>query len=128
MSGTDIRCVGPDHTLWINTGTTDPGLFKSIDEGRSWTSQRINLFDVPSEQYVSGFYVTLDGRWSQGGRTHFQKVALISPMICMAATTALLKDHLVETLTSGLQRSVASLESIDLEYVGNNIGVGAGWQ
>ena len=43
-------------------------------------------------------------------------------------TTALLKDHLVETLTRGLQRSVASLKSIDLEYVGNNIGVGAGRQ
>ena len=54
--------VGPDHTLWINTGTTDPGLFKSIDEGRSWTSQRINLADVPFEQYVGGFYVTRDGR------------------------------------------------------------------
>lgn len=40
----------------------------------------------------------------------------------------LLKDHLVETFTSGLQRSIASLKSIDLEYVGNNIGVGAGWQ
>ena len=47
---------------------------------------------------------------------------------CMAATAALLKDHLVETFTSGLQRSVASLKSIDLEYVGNNIGVGAGRQ
>ena len=47
---------------------------------------------------------------------------------CLAATTALLKDHLVETFTSGLQRSVASLKSIDLEYVGNNIGVGAGRQ
>ena len=45
----------------------------------------------------------------------------------MTATTALLKDHLVETFTSGLHRSVASLKSIDLEYVGNNIGVGAGW-
>ncbi len=47
---------------------------------------------------------------------------------CMAAPTALLKDHLFETFTSGLQRSVASLKSIDLEYVGNNIGVGAGRQ
>jgi hypothetical protein len=46
----------------------------------------------------------------------------------LAATTALFKDHLVETFTSGLQRSVASLKSIDLEYIGNNIGVGAGRQ
>lgn len=47
---------------------------------------------------------------------------------CTVATAALLKDHLVETFTSGLQRSVASLKSIDLEYIGNNIGVGAGRQ
>jgi hypothetical protein len=43
-----------------------------------------------------------------------------------AATTALLKDHLVETFTRGLHGNIASLKSIDLEYVGNDIGVGAG--
>ena len=53
---------GPDGVIWINTGTTDPGLFKSIDEGRSWTSQLISLADVSSEQYVGGFYVNRDGR------------------------------------------------------------------
>ena len=46
----------------------------------------------------------------------------------MAATAALLKDHLIETFTRGLHGNVASLKSIDLEYVGNNISVAADWQ
>ena len=52
----------------------------------------------------------------------------ISLYVVQSVHAQLLKHHSVEISSSGLQRSVASFETIDLEYVGNNIGVGPGRQ
>ena len=45
-----------------------------------------------------------------------------------SCAAGLLNHHSVQISSSGRQRSVASFESVDLEYVGNDIGVGPGRQ
>ena len=52
----------PDGSVWLNTTTTEPGLFKSSDGGQSWTSAPIDLAEVASEQWIAGFTITRDGR------------------------------------------------------------------
>ena len=52
---------GPDGTIWINSTTTHPGLFKSSDRGKTWSSVPIRLEDIETPQYVSGFTVTRSG-------------------------------------------------------------------
>ena len=54
--------IGPDGTIWINTTTTDPGLLKSSDRGKSWTALPVHLVDVSSPQHIAGFKATLDGK------------------------------------------------------------------
>ena len=50
----------PRGTIWLNTTTTDPGLFKTSDGGASWTSVKVRLPDVPPNQHIAGFTVTRD--------------------------------------------------------------------
>lgn len=54
--------IASDGTIWINTSTTDPGLLKSNDQGRSWTAVPVHLVDVPAPQHIAGFKPTRDGR------------------------------------------------------------------
>ena len=53
---------GPDGTIWLNTGTTDPGILKSVDKGRTWDPLPVRLPQVQSGQHLAGFHVTGDGR------------------------------------------------------------------
>ena len=54
--------VDRQGTIWINTSTTQPGLFRSADYGKTWTATPIRLQSVPDDQYVAGFTATRDGR------------------------------------------------------------------
>ncbi len=54
--------LAPDGTIWLNTATTAPGLFKSTDQGETWTSVPVDLPDAEPNQYVAGLTVTRDGR------------------------------------------------------------------
>lgn len=54
--------VHPDGSVWINSTTTDPGLYRSVDRGKTWTSRTIKLRDALGEQYIAGLAATRDGR------------------------------------------------------------------
>jgi hypothetical protein len=53
---------GPDGTLWLNSTTTRPGLFRSTDNGATWTPQAIDLPAAPPGQYIAGLLAGRDGR------------------------------------------------------------------
>ena len=52
---------GPDGAIWLNTGETEPGLFRSTDEGRTWETLPVKLSDVPPGQHLAGFHAARDG-------------------------------------------------------------------
>ena len=52
----------PDGTIWLNTTTTDPGLFRSADGGQTWTAVRLHLPEAPPGQFVASLFATRDGR------------------------------------------------------------------
>ena len=54
---------GPDGAIWVNTGETDPGLFKSTDQGKTWKTVPVHLKGVPAGQYLAGFHITRDGHF-----------------------------------------------------------------
>ena len=85
VAGAQNLARHPDGSLWLNTSTTYPGLFRSSDRGQTWTSVPVNLPDVPSGQYLAGFTITRDGRlWivhqvdPEGGGHIFDPLAFIS--------------------------------------------------
>ena len=52
----------PDGSVWLNSATTKPGLFKSSDGGETWAAVPLPLSDLPPEQCIAGFTITRDGR------------------------------------------------------------------
>ena len=60
----NLYCV--DRTLYLNTGTTQPGLLLSYDDGKTWVSRPIALSQCPPpppsrSHDVAGFYVSSTG-------------------------------------------------------------------
>ena len=75
----------PDGSVWLNTTTTNPGLFKSSDGGETWAAVPVHLPDVPPEQWIAGFTITRDGRlWivhqvaPEGGGQVYDPLAFVS--------------------------------------------------
>lgn len=54
--------VDAEGSIWVNSTTTSPGLFKSTDGGKTWSTTAIHVPDAPGEQYVAGFAITWDRR------------------------------------------------------------------
>ena len=77
---------GPDGTIWINSTTTHPGLFKSSDQGKTWSSVPIRLKDIKLPQHIPGFTVTRSGQlWivhqeppDRSGDTPYPRDAFVS--------------------------------------------------
>ncbi len=77
---------GPDGTIWINSTTTHPGLFKSSDQGKTWSSVPIRLQDIKLPQHIPGFTVTRSGQlWivhqeppDRSGDTPYPRDAFVS--------------------------------------------------
>jgi hypothetical protein len=76
----------PDGALWLNSTTTRPGLFRSTDDGATWTTQPIELPGTPAGQYLAGLHAGRDGRlWiihqaapAAGGETDRGRPAFVS--------------------------------------------------
>ncbi len=77
---------GPGGTIWINSTTTDPGLFQSSDQGKTWSSVPIRLQDIKIPQHIAGFTVTRSGQlWivhqeppDRSGDTPYPRDAFVS--------------------------------------------------
>ena len=52
---------GPDGAIWLNTGEPATGLFRSMDQGRTWETLPVKLSDVPPGQHLGGFHAARDG-------------------------------------------------------------------
>ena len=52
---------GPEGAIWLNTGETKPGLFRSMDQGRTWETVPVELPQAPPGQHTAGFHVARDG-------------------------------------------------------------------
>jgi hypothetical protein len=69
----------PDGSIYLNT-QTQQRLYKSTDQGRSWTRLPVNLPQAPPDQVQHGLFVSRDGRlWlmhqSPGGKDLFVSVS-----------------------------------------------------
>ena len=69
----------PDGSIYLNT-QTQQRLYKSTDQGRSWTRLPVNLPEAPPDQVQHGLFVSRDGRlWlmhqSPGGKDLFVSVS-----------------------------------------------------
>ena len=69
----------PDGSIYVNT-QTQQRLYKSVDQGRSWTRLPVNLPDAPPGQVQHGLYAARDGSlWlmhqSPGGKDLFVSVS-----------------------------------------------------
>ena len=69
----------PDGSIYLNT-QTQQRLYKSVDQGRSWTLLPVDLPDAPPDQVQHGLFVSRDGRlWlmhqSSGGKDLFVSVS-----------------------------------------------------
>ena len=69
----------PDGSIYVNT-QTQQRLYKSVDQGRSWTMLPVNLSGAPPGQVQHGLYAGRDGRlWlmhqSPGGKDLFVSVS-----------------------------------------------------
>ena len=52
----------PDGAIWLNSSRSDPGLFMSADQGRSWTTVPVHLPEAPPGQHIAGLFAARDGR------------------------------------------------------------------
>ena len=52
---------GPEGAIWLNTGETKPGLFRSTDQGRTWETVPVELSQAPPGQHLAGFHAARDG-------------------------------------------------------------------
>ena len=69
----------PDGSIYLNT-QTQQRLYKSTDQGRSWTRLPVNLPQAPPDQVQHGLFVSREGRlWlmhqSPGGKDLFVSVS-----------------------------------------------------
>ena len=59
--GSSNMVYHPDGSIWLNTTLTDPGFFRSVDQGRTWEAVGVKFDASLGRQDIASLYIARDG-------------------------------------------------------------------